>query len=115
MPAPDLVLWHRIRDGQLGVRFRRQHSIGNTIADFYASSVRLAIEIDGESHFVDAQAREHDHQRDALLARDGIHVLRFTNEDIMRNPDGACERFLAVIRERASPSHFPSRGGGEIS
>ncbi|MDO8599192.1 MAG: DUF559 domain-containing protein, partial [bacterium] len=57
MPAPELILWQRIRNEQLGVKFRRQHSIGSAIVDFYAPSVRLAIELDGESHYVDTRAR----------------------------------------------------------
>ena len=114
MPAPELMLWQRIRDGQFGVRFRRQHSIGRMIVDFYASSMRLAIEIDGESHFADARARDHDRQRDDLLARDGVYVLRFANHEVMRNINGVCERIVEVVRERASPSRSPSKGGGEM-
>lgn len=108
MPAPELVLWQRLRAEQLGAKFRRQYSIGNAIVDFYAPSVRLAIELDGESHYTDARARARDAERDALLACDDILVLRFTNVEVMRNLNGVCERIAGVVRQRATPSRSPS-------
>ena len=89
------------------MKFRRQYSIGNAIVDFYAPSLRLAIELDGESHFEDDSAWRRDTLRDSMLAQDDITVLRFTNDDVMRNLNGVCERILEVIHERPAPT--PSR------
>jgi len=47
----EIILWSRLRREQLGSKFRRQHSIGGYIADFYCPSKKLVIEIDGSQHF----------------------------------------------------------------
>ena len=65
------ILWEHVRRGRLGVRFRRQHPWPPFILDFYAASVKLAVEIDGAVH----DARR-DAARDAELARGGVRVLR---------------------------------------
>ena len=108
MPAPEAVLWQRIRQEQLGVKFRRQYAIGRIIVDFYAPAVRLAIELDGESHFVSDTDRARDRDRDALLLRDDIFVIRFTNEEVMRNLNGVCERIVEAVHQRTTPSRSPS-------
>ena len=78
------VLWQRLRGRRCaGVKFRRQHVVGDFILDFYAPSVRLAIEVDGGGHNEDAQA-EYDQRRTAALQRLGIRVLRFWNHDVLR-------------------------------
>ena len=53
MPQPELRLWYYIRKEQLGVKFRRQYVIDNRILDFYSPQIKLGIELDGDSHFVD--------------------------------------------------------------
>ena len=100
-PEPERILWQRLRGAQLGVKFRRQHSIGSHILDFYAPAVRLAIECDGESHFESDQARADDAARDAALAAEGVVTLRFTNEEIMRNIEGVCMRIQEVVTQRS--------------
>jgi very-short-patch-repair endonuclease len=67
----EAILWERLRRGQMGVRFRRQHPLGEVILDFYAPSVRLAIEVDGSAHDAERDAR-----RDAWLGARGIRVVR---------------------------------------
>ena len=53
MPRAELILWSKIKNKTInGAKFRRQHSIGNYILDFYCPEHLLAIEIDGDSHFV---------------------------------------------------------------
>ncbi len=102
MPAPELVLWQKLRGRQLGVKFRRQYAAGNYILDFYAPEIQLAIEIDGESHFEDVRAQERDRFRDQVLTEHGIRVLRFINPDVMQNPEGVVERILEAIRTTPS-------------
>ena len=46
----ELALWYRLKNNQLGYKFRRQHSIGNFIADFYCAEKKLVIELDGSQH-----------------------------------------------------------------
>jgi very-short-patch-repair endonuclease len=87
MPGPEVILWSKLQRRQLGVKFRRQYSVGSYILDFYCVTLRLAIELDGESHYVaDGPAR--DVQRDAFLNSSGITVLRFSNQDVRKNLNG---------------------------
>src|SRR5688572_28738934 len=63
--AEDL-LWTALRGRRLdGMKFRRQHPIGPFVLDFCCVERRLAIEVDGEVH---ATRREHDAERQALIA-----------------------------------------------
>ncbi len=70
----------------LGLRFRRQFSVGPYSIDFYCPALKLAIEIDGDSHFShDAVAC--DHVRQEYIAAFGIQFLRFTNNQVFENSD----------------------------
>jgi len=94
MPAPENILWQRLRRRALGYKFRRQYSFGNKILDFYSHEVRLAIEIDGDSHYLTLKAQTKDAARDLELQRMNIRVLRFTNRDIMDNIEGVITKIL---------------------
>lgn len=107
MPAPEVVLWGILRGNQLGFRFRRQYSIDNDIVDFCAPSIGLAIEIDGESHFVDQSARIRDKLRDQRITKNGIKVLRFTNREVMENSAGVIEKII----EELPPLNLPLNMG----
>ena len=76
----EATLWKNLKRSQLaGRKFRRQHSIGNYILDFYCPSERIGIELDGEVHFSD-QAQLYDHERKLFLKAFDIKVLRFENK-----------------------------------
>ncbi|OGY32320.1 MAG: hypothetical protein A3C02_04230 [Candidatus Andersenbacteria bacterium RIFCSPHIGHO2_02_FULL_45_11] len=91
MTVPELVFWTAVRDRKLkGYKFRRQYSVGRYVVDFYCSQARLGIEIDGESHFVDDQ-KEYDNVRGEYISALGIKVLRYTNEEIMKNLNGVLQ------------------------
>ena len=69
-----------------GRKFRRQHSVAGYVLDFYCPDERLAVELDGSVH--DDPARQaYDARRQRALERDGIRVLRFTNETVLQTPD----------------------------
>ncbi len=97
MPKPEEILWQRIRRKQLGVKFRRQHGIGRYIVDFYCAELKLVIEIDGDSHFSD-EGKEKDAMRDAFMEALGIKVLRFTNEEVMKQTESVLERLFSLVR-----------------
>jgi very-short-patch-repair endonuclease len=69
-------------------KFLRQKPIGGYIVDFYCSELRLVIEIDGDSH---AETFEYDAERTKLLNSLGLHVIRYTNDDVLRNIEGVYE------------------------
>jgi len=107
----EVRLWSILQRSNLGgYKFRRQHSIGAYILDFYCPSERLAIELDGDSHFTD-EAMEYDRQRTAYLKALHIKVLRFLNTDVYENLIVVGERILEEIKENhlPTPDHpYPS-------
>lgn len=74
-------LWWYLRNKRLGVRFRRQHSIGGYILDFYCKEKRLIIEIDGGIH-KKRENREYDEVRDKYFSELDYKTLRFMNEEV---------------------------------
>ncbi len=96
--SPEQKLWQKIRNKQLGVKFRRQHGIGRYIADFYSAELNLVIEIDGDSHF-EQNAEEYDLERNNFMNGLGIRVLRFTNDQIHKSLDDV----LAEIFKSLTP------------
>lgn len=75
----EAKLWTHLQHRQLeGRKFRRQHSVGPYILDFFCAAESLAIELDGESHNSEYAALR-DHERDVFLRSTGILVLRFEN------------------------------------
>jgi very-short-patch-repair endonuclease len=88
MSQPEQWLWYCLRNGQLkGYKFRRQYGFLNYILDFYCIVARLAIEVDGDSHYT-AGAHAYDALRTKDLSKAGVKVLRFTNQDINTNIEG---------------------------
>ena len=73
-------LWRYLKNSQLkGRKFRRQHSIGDYIIDFYCPKEKLAIELDGEVHQYDKVNRS-DREKEKYLQRLDIQLLRFENK-----------------------------------
>ncbi len=84
----EALLWALLRARQIaGVKFRRQHQFGPYILDFYSAERKLAIEVDGGHHTGGKQA-ERDRDRDSHLEAQGIHVLRFTNAEVLQETEG---------------------------
>ena len=69
------------------MKFRRQHVIGNYIADFVCLPARLVIEVDGDTHGND-EAELEDGKRTEEIERAGYRVIRFWNDDVLNDPDG---------------------------
>ena len=85
LTGAELVLWEVLKDKKLcGRKFRRQHSIGYYIADFYCSSERLIIELDGQHHYT-PEGKAKDLERDKHLEMMNIKILRFENKEVLNN------------------------------
>ncbi len=80
----ERAMWRIIGRDRFGVRFRRQHRIGDYIVDFVSISHRLIVEVDGSQH----ADSDYDLRRDAWLRAQGYRVLRFWNLDVLTNADG---------------------------
>lgn len=85
MPIAEQLLWNEIRNKKIGHKFRRQHSIGKFIVDFYSPEAQLIIEIDGDSHFYNPNSQESDASRQKSIESLGLKVIRFTNHEIYNN------------------------------
>lgn len=90
------MLWSWLKNSELGFKFRRQHSIGNYILDFYCSTKKLAIEIDGSQHFLE-KAEDYDKKRSEYLGSVGIRVLRFKNAEIDTNISGVLMKIQEML------------------
>ena len=83
-PAED-ALWQALRNRQVaGIKFRRQHSIGRFIVDFFSPDHKLIIEVDGGVQRETGQA-EYDEGRTHELRELGYKVMRFSNEQVLRH------------------------------
>ncbi|MCX7854973.1 MAG: DUF559 domain-containing protein [Anaerolineae bacterium] len=103
------VLWQRLRDEQLGVKFRRQHCIGRFIVDFYAREPRLIVEVDGPIH---EQQKEYDAWRQSILEEMGYRVLRFTNDEVLENVEGVIQVIWEAVEAGPPPLTPPPSAGG---
>ena len=94
MTEAELKLWNEVRAHRLmGMSFRRQVPIGPYIVDFACAKHRLIIEVDGSQH-AEASAVERDEARSAYLASCGWTILRFWNDDVLRDIDGVCQHIV---------------------
>jgi len=92
-------LWQYLKGSQLdGRKFRRQHSIGLFVLDFYCPSERLAIEVDGEVHH-QPDVKQHDKDRQQAIETLDIRILRFQNADVLLN----INHVLTTIRQYFNP------------
>ena len=81
---------------QLKFRILRQRAIDNFIVDFYCAALKLAIEVDGDSHFT-KQGKIYDEERTKILQGYGLHVIRFTNDEVMNDFDVVCKQIHEFI------------------
>ncbi len=87
LTSAEATLWNVLKGGQLtGRKFRRQHSIGEFILDFYCPQEKLAVELDGAGHFT-ASGNLHDAARTEYLNAASIRVIRFENKLIWSDLD----------------------------
>jgi very-short-patch-repair endonuclease len=95
----EVSLWQYLQNKKLGGRkFRRQHSIGNYIIDFYCPTEKLAIELDGEDHFWEEGIKK-DSKKTAYLNSFGIRVLRFENKWVFEDLEYVLTEVKKCFRE----------------
>lgn len=93
-------LWFYLRDNKLGVKFKRQHSIGGYILDFYCAKNKLIIELDGEIH-EKQEAREYDAVRDKFFRELGYTTLRFPNREVEEDLENVLEKIESIVTKNA--------------
>jgi very-short-patch-repair endonuclease len=97
MPLAEMIVWEKLKGRQVeGCKFRRQYSIGAFVIDFYGPELRLAIEIDGNSHFQDG-AESYDYERQIFLESKGTQFLRFTNQQVYEDLEVVLEIITQTV------------------
>ena len=98
--SAEKLVWIYLRKRQVnGFRFLRQYSVDQYVLDFYCPELKLAIEIDGDSHFIDDNAIEYDKRRKNHINQFGIVFLRFRNVEIYQNLDKVFEKIEEKVKE----------------
>jgi very-short-patch-repair endonuclease len=100
-------LWLFLRNRQVeGIKFRRQEPMGRYIVDFVSYERKLVIELDGGQHVIN---NKKDKERDEWFQSQGYEVLRFWDNEVLKNKDGVVES----IRNKLLPPHPASPARGE--
>jgi len=94
----EQVLWEHLRRKQIeGARFRRQYSIGAFVVDFYCPLLRLVVEVDGSIHERE-DVRKKDQKRQKRIEDLKLHVIRFTNREVMADIQNVIEIIRDVVK-----------------
>ncbi len=112
MTREELSLWMRLKDNQLGVKFRRQQPIGKYIVDFYCVEKKLILEVDGSQH----AESEADSERDRWLEAQGYTIVRFWNSEVLDNIEGVVEKIIDTMDNsplEGESKHGSASVGGE--
>jgi very-short-patch-repair endonuclease len=116
MTDSERALWSRLRCKQvMGIQVYRQKPIGDYVVDFYLPKAKLVIEVDGAQH-MEVDHIQRDAQRDDYLNRLGLRVLRYSNLEVLGDPDAVLEDLHRVMQERIreNPPRPPfGKGGGK--
>ena len=94
MTPAEKLLWQELRGNKLGVHFRRQQIIAGFIVDFYCHRAALVIEVDGDVH--DLQ-KEEDAKREKVLLEMGLKVVRFKNDEVVRELPEVVEKIKDFV------------------
>ena len=98
LTVAEKKLWNRLRFKQMkGLKFRRQQPINGIIVDFVNFDKRIVIEVDGGQHAI---GKDKDKERDEQLREKGFTVLRFWNNDVIKDTDAVLERIRQKCFEK---------------
>src|SRR5688572_4827722 len=109
---PERRLWSALRARRLGFKFRRQVPLCGHVVDFACLGKQVVVELDGSQHGTAAGVTA-DALRDARLTRAGFRVVRFRDDQVLRELPVVLEQIYAVCASSESPSPRPSPSEGE--
>ena len=111
MTPAEKLLWQQVRANKLGVHFRRHtcpdgrcqgQIVAGFIVDFCCLSAGLGVEADGGQHY-DEEAKRYDERRSAELLKKGIRVIRFSDYDILRDPEAVQRTIYRELTGEVAP------------
>lgn len=91
--TPEKVLWEKLRNNQLGLKFRRQYSVRGYVLDFYCAKAKLGIELEGGIHRRKEQII-YDNYRKKYLEAFNIKIIYFLNEEVIEDVESVLEKIL---------------------
>jgi very-short-patch-repair endonuclease len=104
--SAEAALWLMLKKRQVGnYKFRRQHSIGKFVVDFYWPELKLAIELDGQPHAELANIAR-DKERDEWLNNVGITVFRYENRWVFEYPEDIKQDILSFGEKKKKPNIY---------
>lgn len=107
IPQAETILWFHLRNRQIkNYKFRRQYSVGKYVLDFYCPTTKLAIEVDGDTHYQE-KGRAYDRERQKYIEQFGIHFLRFTNREIYKELTSVLEKIFSALSKHPTPPLAP--------
>ena len=100
----EIKLWKYLKNKQLKNRkFRRQHSIGNYIVDFYCHQEKLAIELDGLVH-KNIVTIDYDQKRTKIINSHGVRVIRFENDEVFNDIENVLLKIENCFSNTTTPT-----------
>lgn len=114
LSLPEVLLWRLLKGQPQGIKFRRQHPVGPYILDFYVSSAKLGIEIDGETH--DRGVRpQRDATRDHWLAEQNLRIIRISAADVLKDPTAVADGLIALALAASADAEDYSGASAETA
>jgi len=113
----EKILWYHLNHRKLGgLKFRRQHGIGQYIVDFYQPDTQVIVEVDGDVHFVEDKNVQSDMDRTRWLESFGYKVMRFDNLDILKNLKGVLDKIYFNCEQlKRDPLLVSPLKGGDLA
>jgi very-short-patch-repair endonuclease len=93
----EMILWGYLKTRPSGYKFRRQHPLLNYIVDFFCYKLKLVIEVDGSIHNTE-EVKKNDEDRQLLIESEGLTVLRFTNDEVIKQPETVIEKIQLLLQ-----------------
>ena len=98
------LLWERLRNNKLGVKFRRQFSVRGYVVDFYCPKGRLIVELLGSVHKTPS-AKKYDEYRKKYLESFWMTILEFWNDEVEKDIEGVLDKIRSHLTAGPLPPH----------
>jgi imidazole glycerol-phosphate synthase subunit HisF len=103
MTDAEKILWVHLKPGIQNFKVRRQHPIGNYVADFFCHKLKLIIEVDGNIHDL-GEVKINDIERDKQLTALGYRIKRFSNEQVYNELEFILTEINSFVKKEGQPS-----------